>query len=60
MPPHYINDHKLEENLLPFLMESVHQGISVIDKELNVVFINRAACKMLELPISVLKKKIPP
>ncbi|WP_373237833.1 sensor histidine kinase [Cohaesibacter celericrescens] len=54
--PYYINDGKLEENLLPFLMESVHQGISVIDKDLNMVFINRAACKMLDLPISVIKK----
>ena len=54
--PYYMSDDKLEENLLPFLMESVHQGISVIDTDLNIVFVNRAACKMLDIPISVLKK----
>ena len=54
--PYYISDVEIEKNLLPFLMETVHQGISVIDKELRVVFMNRAACHMLDLPISVLKK----
>ena len=54
--PSYIKDRNLQKNLLPFLMESIHQGISVIDHDMNVVFINREACRLLDLPLSVLKE----
>nr|WP_319391472.1 PAS-domain containing protein [uncultured Cohaesibacter sp.] len=54
--PYFISNEKFENNLISFLMESVDQGISVTDKNLNIVFMNHAACKMLDIPISLLQK----
>ena len=54
--PFFVRDDEFEHTLIPFLMESVRQGVSVIDKDLNMVFINRAAMKMLGLPYSVIKE----
>nr|WP_319486799.1 PAS-domain containing protein [uncultured Cohaesibacter sp.] len=54
--PYFISNENIENNLISFLMESVDQGISVTDKNLNIVFMNRAACKMLDIPISLLQK----
>ncbi|WP_319531510.1 PAS-domain containing protein [uncultured Cohaesibacter sp.] len=52
---HYVIDDSLEQDLLLFLMESAHQGIAVIDKELNIVFFNETAATMLDIPTSMLK-----
>ena len=54
--PYFISNKNIENNLISFLMESVDQGISVTDADLNIVFMNRAACKMLDIPISLLQK----
>nr|WP_321461548.1 PAS-domain containing protein [uncultured Cohaesibacter sp.] len=54
--PYFVNNEKIENNLISFLMESVEQGISVSDRDMKIVFMNRAACKMLNIPISVLQK----
>ena len=54
--PYFIKNKNIENNLISFLMESVEQGISVTDEDLNVVFMNRAACRMLDIPISLLQK----
>ena len=52
---HYVIDDSLEQDLLLFLMESDHQGIAVIDKDLNVVFFNETAATMLDFPTSRLQ-----
>ena len=54
--PFYLRDENFEKNVLPFLMESIHQGISVIDKTYRIVFINRAAMKLMNIPLSALRK----
>ncbi|WP_316858297.1 PAS-domain containing protein [uncultured Cohaesibacter sp.] len=54
--PYFVDDKKFEINLISFLMESVEQGISVMNKELNILFMNRSACKMMDIPLSLLQK----
>lgn len=54
--PYYIGDSDLEKHLLSFLMQSAHQGMSLVSNEMEVVFINKAACDMLGLPIEVLEE----
>ena len=54
--PYYIGDGDLEKYLLSFLMESAHQGMSLVSTSREVVFINQAACQMLGLPVEVVKE----
>ena len=54
--PYYIGDGDLEKYLLSFLMESAHQGMSLVSTSMEVIFINQAACQMLGLPIDVVKQ----
>lgn len=53
--------HFLRENCQPYellncLASSIHQGISVIDAELNLVMINQTAFKLLDIPKEVIEK----
>ncbi|SNY90589.1 Signal transduction histidine kinase [Cohaesibacter sp. ES.047] len=52
---HYCLDDSLEQDLLPFLMESAHQGIAVINKDLEIIFFNETVIKMLEVSASVIQ-----
>lgn len=42
--------------LLDCLSSSIHQGFSVMDRELNLVMMNRTAMDLLEVPLDLLKK----
>nr|WP_321455269.1 PAS-domain containing protein [uncultured Cohaesibacter sp.] len=54
--PYFIENENVEHSLISFLMESVEQGISVTDSDQNIVFMNRAACKMLDIPLTILQE----
>jgi len=47
---HFIRDGSNESVLLGCLMETMHQGITVIDADLNVVLLNAAARRLLNFP----------
>ncbi len=51
---YFISEAAVGGRILPFLLQSVHQGISVIDQNYNIVLINQAACQMLDIPIEQL------
>ena len=53
---HYVLDNRLDQDLLTFLMESAHQGIAVVNKDLEIVFFNETAMKMLDTPASLIQK----
>nr|WP_321442840.1 PAS-domain containing protein [uncultured Cohaesibacter sp.] len=53
---YYIGDRDLEKHLLTFLMESSHQGMSLVSSSMEVLFINKAACHMLGLSADVIKE----
>ncbi|WP_417679865.1 PAS-domain containing protein [Roseibium sp.] len=50
MTGHFIRDGSDESALLGCLMETMHQGITVIDADLNVVLLNAAARRLLNFP----------
>ena len=52
----FVADSTIDSKLLPYLLSSVHQGISVIDENFNVIMMNQAACQMLDLPVEQLEK----
>ena len=53
---YFINKNVSSEVLLPFLLQSVHQGISIIDKEMNVILMNESACQMLDVRVEDLEE----
>ncbi|WP_153768207.1 PAS-domain containing protein [Labrenzia sp. CE80] len=52
--PHFVHGNCDPWVLLQCLSSSVHQGISVIDKDLNLVLLNRTARELLDLPEDLL------
>ncbi|WP_346896199.1 PAS-domain containing protein [uncultured Roseibium sp.] len=50
MSTHFIRDGSDESALLGCLMETMHQGITIIDADLNVVLLNAAARRLLNFP----------
>lgn len=54
--PNYIGNTKKPLEILNCIAESMHQGISVIDEELNIILVNETAQRMLEVPYALLEK----
>lgn len=53
----FIADSEIDTKLLPYILKSDHQGVSIIDRDLNILLINHAACKMLDVPIEVIEQE---
>lgn len=51
---HFISKTSDHSELLGYLCSSIHQGISVVDRELNLIMINRTALEMLEIPDGII------
>lgn len=53
--PHFIQNGCDPYILLNCLTESIHQGISVVDKDLNLVLLSKTARLLLDLPEQLIK-----
>lgn len=53
----FVADSEIDTKLIPYILKSDHQGLSIIDRDLNILLINHAACKMLDVPIEVVEER---
>lgn len=53
---HFIREEVDSAKLLECLASSIHQGFSIVDRDLRLVMVNKTALELLQIPDSVLDK----
>lgn len=53
---HFIRKGSSEADVLRHLLATVHQGITVMDRHLRIVLVNETACRLLDLPRSLVEQ----
>lgn len=54
--PSYIKKDSDRQKLLRLLLEATSQGFSIIDENLDILAVNRAAMEILDIPVEVFEK----